>query len=102
MYSRDLVVLGGHLVDELLPLVGLLGQVGQRHLDVEHLLDPVQQRERRLRVRRLRHVVRDRRPERDRRDAGPHAGVLQDADDARSAPRTGTVSRPHRAAEATS
>ena len=67
----DLVVLGGHLVHALLPLVGLLGQVGQRHRHVEHLLDPVQQRERRLRVRRLGHVVRHRRPERDRRDARP-------------------------------
>ena len=57
-------------------------QVGQRNLDVEHVLDAAQQRHRRLRVGRLRHVVRHRRPERHRRDPGGHAGVLEHPGDA--------------------
>ena len=66
--------------------------------EVEHLLDRVQQRERRLRVRRLGHVVRDAGPERDRRDARGDAGVLQDADDAGRA-LVADFSSPYRAAD---
>ena len=44
-----LVVRLRHLGDGALPLLGLLGQRAQRHLDVEDLLDAVQQRHRRLR-----------------------------------------------------
>src|SRR5258706_18984 len=77
---RNLVVLGRHLVDELLPLVALLRQFGERYRQVEHLLDAVQEGERRLRVRWLRHVVRDAGPERDRRNAGRDARVLEHAD----------------------
>src|SRR5581483_6290482 len=39
-----LVVGVGHLADGPFPGLGLLGQPPERYLDVEHLLDPVQQR----------------------------------------------------------
>ena len=73
----QVLVFGGHLGDRLLPFLGLRRQVVQRDLDVEHVFDPAQQRYRRLRVRRLRHIVRHRRPERHRRDPGGHTGVLE-------------------------
>ena len=44
----------------------------------------------------------DRGPERDRRDAGPHARVLQDAEDPGRVPRTGCAPGPHRSADARS
>lgn len=78
----QLVIFGDRLGDLALPRFGLCGQVRQRHLDVEHVLDPAQQRNRRLRVRWVRHIVRHRRPKRHRRDAGPHTGRLEDAGDA--------------------
>ena len=56
--TRRFVVLGGHLVDGA-PTPGPARQVAQRHLDVEEVLDPAQQRQRRLRVGRLGDVVRD-------------------------------------------
>ena len=86
----DLLVLGRHLGDRLLPLLGLGRQVGQRHLDVEDVLDAAQQRHGGLRVRRLRDVVRHRRPERHRGNARRDAGVLEHARDARSGPRSGS------------
>ena len=80
---RDLVVVGRHLGDRQLPLLGLGGQIGQRNLDVEHFLDPAQQRDSRFRAGRLRHVVRHRRPERDRGYPGRNAGVLEHPGNAR-------------------
>ena len=44
--------------------MGLLGQLGERDRDVEQLLDPAQQRQRRLRGRAAAGVVRHRRPQR--------------------------------------
>src|SRR3712207_1971954 len=78
----DLGVLVGHLVDGPHPVVGLLRQRAERHVELEDLLDPLQQRDRRPGGRRLRHVVRDGGPEADRRQPGLHAGVLEDAEDA--------------------
>ena len=58
----DLGVLLGQLVHAALPGARLLGQVGQRQRRVQDVLDAAQQRQRGLRARRLRHVVRDLRP----------------------------------------
>ena len=77
----DLVVLVGHLVDGLDPVVGLLRQRAERHGQLEDLLDPLQQRHGGPRRRRLRDVVRHGGPEADRRQPGLHAGVLEDAED---------------------
>ena len=49
---------------------------------VEQLAEPVAERARGARARRERDVVRDRRPEADRRDPRLPAGVVEDADDA--------------------
>ena len=65
------------------------GKSAERHLDVEHVLDATQQRHRGLGVRRLRHVVRHRGPERHRRYPGRHAGVLEHPGDPRRALVTG-------------
>ena len=51
-------------------------------LHLEQLLDLAEQRQGRLGARRLGDVVRHRGPVRHRRDVEPHAGVLEDADDA--------------------
>jgi Sulfotransferase family len=74
-------VLLGELVHAAFPGPGLLRQVPLRERHVEHVLDRAQQRQRDLRRRRLGDVVRRRRPQRDGRDAGLGAGVLQDPDD---------------------
>ena len=65
--ANDLVVLVGHLVDRLDPVLGLLGERTERHGHLEDFLDPLQERDRRPRGRRLRDVVRDGGPEADRR-----------------------------------
>ena len=85
----DLVVLAGHLVDGLDPVLGLLGQRAQRHRELEDLLDPLQQGDGRARRRRLRHVVRDGGPEADRRQARPARRRPGRRRGCRSAPRSG-------------
>ena len=89
----------------LTQLLGLLRQGAERHRELEHLLDPLQQGHRGAGRRRLGDVVRHRGPEADRRQPGLDAGVLEDAEDAgrslvaggapaRSAPRgLGVVGR---------
>ncbi len=81
----DLGVVGRELVHAVLPRRGVLGEVAERHRLARERLDAVQQRERGLRRRRVRHVVRHCGPERD--GAQPAGGrlVLQHADDARRA-----------------
>src|SRR5580704_10907929 len=59
----DLGILLGELVHASLPGARLLGQVGQRQRYVQDVLDAAQQRQRGLRARRLRHVVRHLRPQ---------------------------------------
>ena len=78
----DVLVLLGELVDAALPGAGVLGQVAERDADLEQVLELAEQRQRRLGARRLGDVVRHRRPVGHRRDVEPHAGVLEDADDA--------------------
>ncbi len=79
---RDLGVLRRQLVDAALPGAGVLGQVTERDGDVEQVLDVAEQGQRRLGARRLRDVVRHRRPDRQRGYPGPAARVLDDPDDA--------------------
>ena len=79
----DLRVLLGQLVYPAFPGSRLVRQVSQRQGDVEYVLDPAEQRQRCLRAGRLRHVMRHRGPQRDRRYARRRAGMLQPADDPR-------------------
>ncbi|SNQ48402.1 hypothetical protein FRACA_2460005 [Frankia canadensis] len=74
---------GGELVDLTFPRLRPFGQVTQRDLDVEQILHPAQQGERRLRARGVRHVVRHRRPERHRRELRPRTRLAEHADDPR-------------------
>src|SRR5205807_5543150 len=81
---------GGRLVvgrDRLahLPAVALACLLQLLRVDVgtEDSAQPVAERERGAWTRRERHVVRHRGPEADGREAGPAAGVVEDADDPR-------------------
>ena len=88
----------GELVDADLPGARLLGQVAERHRDVEQVLDAREQRERGLGARRLRDVVRHRRPQRHRRDARLRRRRPAARRRCRSVPRTSTArSRARRA-----
>ncbi len=77
----DLAVLGGQLVHADLPGTRVLGQLAQRDAHVDQVLQAVEQRQGGLRVGRLRHVVRHRRPQRHGRYARVRARLLEDADD---------------------
>lgn len=93
----DVRVLGGQLVDRLLPRARPLGQALDRDGQVEQVFDPSQQRQGRLRARRRGDAVRDRGSERHGGQAGRDAGALEDPDGARRtlAPRPLQAERYH-------
>src|SRR4051794_18167197 len=79
---RHLAVLRRQLVDAPLPCPRVLGKVPERDGYVEQVLDVAEQGEGGLGAGGLGDVVRNRRPDRQRRDARLAAGVVEDADDA--------------------
>lgn len=93
-----LAVLRGELVDAELPGAGVLGEFTERDAQVDEVLKAVEQGEGGLRVGWLRDVVRDRRPEADRRNSRVRTGLLEDAHDARRALVAGLL-QVHRAGE---
>src|SRR5205085_4270554 len=76
---------GDGLADLLAVLLGRLLELLHVDVDVEQLAEAADERERGARARRERDVVRDGRPEADRRNTGFAARVVDDADDSRRA-----------------